>query len=238
MENVREEGYQIATLVVVVVTVLVCMCYLLIFVNPQVALNPFKPPLATPTAVALGLQRTWTPTFTSTPTQTLTPTLTPTPTRTPTVTPTPTKTPIVPTATTTRRPPTRTPLPPTAPPTPVYDFRLGRAVEEHENCGTWYLSGTVWNSADPNQGTRSGVLVRVWFGGQVQGTATTGSYGKTAGYWEWFFGKGTAGNGVVAVVDSNGNLLSPQVPFHFTANCNSGQGEAVNQVIIDFVATR
>ncbi len=67
-----------------------CICYLIIFEDPQVALNPFKPPLATPVRLAGILPPTEIPTaahaetptatpiFTSSPTATASPTATPT----------------------------------------------------------------------------------------------------------------------------------------------------------------
>ncbi len=104
------------------------------------------------------------------------------------------------------------------------------------NCGTWYLSGTIWNSSDPNQGVKPGVPVRIVFANSIQGTDISGSHsGKSPGYWEWIFGKNTAGNGYVQIVDSGGNALSPQVPFYLTSSCASG---GVNQITIDFVGTR
>ena len=241
MQEPQEELFQIATLVVVVLVVIVCMAQLLIFVNPRVAINPLKPPLPTGTPLPT-FPATYTPTETSTPTltlmptRTLTPTLTgtPTPPETPTSARTSTLTATLITPSRTRPPWTRTPIPPTPAP---YVFRLGRPVETHDNCGTWYLSGTVWNSSDPNQGTKSGVPIRVVFGNMIQGTDITGSHsGKSPGYWEWIFANGTAGNGYVVIIDSGNNVLSPQIPFNLTANCNPGQG--VNQVIIDFVGTR
>lgn len=42
----------------------------------------------------------------------------------------------------------------------------------------------------------------------------------------------------VAVVDENGNLLSQKVSGHLTKNCNPATGETLNQVFVDFVATR
>jgi hypothetical protein len=235
MQTAAEEGFQMATIVVVVLIVLVCMALALIFINPQVSLNPLKPPLVTVAVVIAELPPTWTPTPTNTPTLTATPTPTFTPTNTPTFTPIPTDTPPnTPTRTATRRP---TPRPATPVPTvPSFAFRLGRPVEVHDNCGTWYLSGSVWNSSDPSRGTRSGMRINVYFGNQYQGTDETGSHdGKSPGYWEWIFANGTAGNGYVVIVDSNGNALSPQIPFRLTANCNPSQGDAVNQVVIDFV---
>ncbi len=41
---------EITTVIVVVIIALVILCYLAIYINPQVFFNPFKPP--TPTAVS------------------------------------------------------------------------------------------------------------------------------------------------------------------------------------------
>jgi hypothetical protein len=75
---------EIATVVVVILIALVLLCYLSIFINPQVFFNPFKP--ATPIAgvtVTSALEPTWTPTPSATATNTATPTATWTPTATP-----------------------------------------------------------------------------------------------------------------------------------------------------------
>jgi len=115
---------EITTVVVVVIIALVILCYLAIYINPQVFFNPFKP--STPTAVSVITSivgPTWTATPTRMPTSTFTPTSTwtPTPRPTSTMTPTPTSTPTA-TATNTPPPPTATkkpkPKPPTATPTP------------------------------------------------------------------------------------------------------------------------
>lgn len=128
---------EIATVVIVVIIALVILCYLAIYINPQVFFNPFKPPQPTPEEVAQAtaiVGPTWTPTHTPTSTNTPTPTATwtPTPTPTDTATPTPTNTP-TPTATNTPVPPTATsrpkPRPPTATPTPwpyFYEYAGGR----------------------------------------------------------------------------------------------------------------
>jgi hypothetical protein len=115
MHTGSEEKYQIATLVLLTITGLVVVFYAIIFINPRVAFNPFKPPLPTATFIAALpiLQPTWTPTETSLPTLTTTPTSTatatlvvpplptlPLSTATSTLTVSPTATP---------RPPTRTP---------------------------------------------------------------------------------------------------------------------------------
>ncbi|OQY49040.1 MAG: hypothetical protein B6242_00705 [Anaerolineaceae bacterium 4572_78] len=94
-------------------TMLLCLCYLAIFISPDIPLNPYPPVAATArvesTLIAKALRNlpptptstgryppTWTPTTTSSPTWTLTPTETRTPTPTWTVsatkTPRPTKT--------------------------------------------------------------------------------------------------------------------------------------------------
>lgn len=85
----------------IILTLLVGLCYLVIFVNPQIMFNPFKPPqaiIAPTSTVAVAIKDTQPPpTFTPPPTYppTWTPTATPTPTstRTPTLTPKPTSTP-------------------------------------------------------------------------------------------------------------------------------------------------
>ena len=64
---------EIATVVVVVIIALVILCYLAIYINPQVFFNPFKPPSPTPEQVAQAttiVGPTWTPTPTSTATNT------------------------------------------------------------------------------------------------------------------------------------------------------------------------
>ena len=128
---------EIATVVVVVIIALVILCYLAIYINPQVFFNPFKPPSPTPDQVAQAttiVGPTWTPTPTSTATNTPTATATWTATPTPTSTPRPTETNTpTPTATNTPLPPTATrrpqPRPPTATPTPwpyYYEYAGGR----------------------------------------------------------------------------------------------------------------
>ncbi len=144
------EIYQIPMLFVVGVIVVVCMCYALIFVNPQVAFNPFKPILPTPTVLALVLPPTFTPTPSDTPTPTSTLTLTPTPTSTRTVTEIPTSTRI---PTVTR---TRSPRPPTAVPSP---FVYNAVNQGCFHSGGTFIEGTVYRN--PNE-RESGV--RVWLG--------------------------------------------------------------------------
>lgn len=103
--NRRSSGvlWNLLTVLVLVAAVCVVSYFLLIFVNPQSALNPFPPPtlppvLVLPTATSTPLNvlpPTWTPAPTLEPTITLTPRPTNTPTSTPTriVLPSPTQTP-------------------------------------------------------------------------------------------------------------------------------------------------
>jgi hypothetical protein len=98
-------------------TVLVLACYVAIFINPQLPINPFPPYVwvAAAPQVEEGRAATAVPTFTppSTFPPTWTPTLTPIPTL--TSTPRPTSTPVPPT-------PTPTPIPPTPRP-PQFTLR-------------------------------------------------------------------------------------------------------------------
>ena len=157
---------EIATVIVVVVIALVILCYLAIYINPQVIFNPFPPDTPTPDATGVSiLEPTWTATSTPedtatpTPTSTWTPTLVPTDTPTPTPTATATSTPVPPTNTPlppaptkrpTRRPPTRTPVPPQY----YYEYAGGRP-----NCERTLVWGYVAGAnglAEPNVQMRVG----------------------------------------------------------------------------------
>ena len=115
----------------------------------------------------------------------------------------------------------------------AYDFILGREPDRLPNCGTWYVSGTVYNNGSGSQ-RLNGVPVRIWAYGIEQGTDTTGVHGGRTGYWEWVFGKGSNVDGEVAVVNPDGSLRSPRIPFNLQSACNDNN---VNQVVIDFVGT-
>lgn len=207
MQSGAEEFYQIATLVMVVLIILVCLCAALIFVNPQVALNPLKPPIPTTTLVIAALPPTWTPTPTNTPTPTYTPTFTPspTPTFTPTFTPTPTHTPTntpVATPTSTRRPATRTPVPPTVSP---YIYNVVSNSCEHS--GGTYIDAYAQNA----QGELAGVQIRLGTqpGGDEVQTLTSGS-GPTPGKVTFVLRDSGArpGTWYVWVVDGSGRPIS------------------------------
>ncbi len=241
MDTVNEEFYQIATLVVVVVTVLVCMCYLLIFLNPQIALNPFKPSTVTPTFVAIGLQPTWTPTATFTPVPTNTPTVTPSVTPTSVATNTPPPTPIPPTRAPTRPRPTRTPGPPPAPPAPVSTFAYNTQRQGCFHAGGTFIEGTVWSSSGGSP--QAGVRVAMGSGpGPTYGGVyyqTTGNQGKSDGYYVFVIRENGAapGNYWLWVADGNGTPLSDPNAGKITTN-DIRSGDDPNSCwrgVVDFV---
>lgn len=233
MDRFNEEGYQIATLVVVVVTVLVCMYYFLIFINPQIALNPLKPPVPVATAVAVQLQATWTPTVTRTPTLTPTPSHTPTITLTPTSTATPTMT-RRPSATATRKPPATIAPPPPPPPTvSLYPYRAIKQKCTHS--GGTYIKGTVWINGAP----QAGVMVRVSTGPDV-GSVVTSDTTKVQSDGSTTYTIVLSGNGprpgtwYVWAADGSGAPISDP---HFSVQTNSlppDNGGACWFPIVDF----
>ncbi len=143
-----DETFQIATLVIVVLIVLVCMSYLLIFANPQVALNPLKPPIPTSTLIIAALPPTWTPT----PTDTTTPTATHTFTAMPTMTPSPTSTPTIAPSATPRLTRLPAPVAPVAP-TPItlpYSYRP--VLQSCTHSGSASIQGNVTKGGGPVDG--------------------------------------------------------------------------------------
>jgi hypothetical protein len=151
MRNASEDGYQLATLVVVVLTILVVIAYLLIFINPRVALNPLKPPLAATSTLAVAAVSTLPPTWTPTATETSTPTALPTSTSTstPTLLPTPTNVPPPPSST--PRPPTRAPAHVAPTPIPLsYSFRP--VLESCTHSGSAAIQGLVTSGGGPVDG--------------------------------------------------------------------------------------
>lgn len=174
-------------------TVLACLCYATILVQPNIPFNPLSPQRATevalanpvgPTAIIVTptLDQSYPPTWTPSPTRTPGPTKTPTDTRTPTPTrtSTSTRTP-TPTDTSTPVPP---PPPPTVTPTPT---PLPYVVSSHSgrnNCADIGLDGIV-NGPDglPLQGV------------QIQ-------YGEL----------GVAGSRFIATTDNNGRYAALLLP--------------------------
>jgi len=218
MQNTSEDGYQIATLVVIVLIVLVVVAYLLVFINPRIALNPFKPPLlATPTlAVAAlpALPPTWTPT----PSVTATPTLTATPTSTPTLTPSPSPTAEPASATpATPRSPTRTPAP--IPPTPIplpYAFRP--ALESCTHSGSTVIKGRVTSGGGPADGVHIRLATSPDPGAVVdERTVGRDSDGSTTYAFVLSLGSLAPFNWYLWVTDAQGATLSDP-NFHISMN--------------------
>lgn len=151
MQDSSDDFYQIAALVVATLTVVAAIAFALIFINPHIAFNPFKPPtVPTPIIIALPtLQPTWTPmpTATNTSTPTLTPTSTATPTHTATPTNAPTNTPAP-----TVRPATRTPVI-ALPPTPIPSAFAYRSILRSCSFGSpTQIKGKVTSGGDPVDG--------------------------------------------------------------------------------------
>jgi hypothetical protein len=241
IEPDRDQFFQYATYGVVGLTLVICLCYSLVFLNPRVnPIGALQPPTVTVVAKVFELPPTWTPTATvmptDTPTDTLTevPTLTPLPTNTPRPTATQTSTRVPPTRVPpTRRPPAPPPpAPPLPSPIPAAAHFVQIKVERSKNCGTWYLQGTVWDQGY-GQGFVPGTLVRVWVGDAIYATDTAGSHNRNnPAYWEVLFPDNQAQDGSVGIVDGNGNLLSPRYAFHLTKGCTGAS--SVNEIIMDF----
>lgn len=222
----------------------------------QVYLTPPEVAVATPTPIR-------TPAFTPLPTDTPTPLITPTPTNTrvvlpatPTPTFTPTFTPVPPTPTFTPAPPTPTSPPPTATPvpptptntptftptptatptpTPTLPYSLYETIRYENNCGHTWLDGTVWDASGAPQ---PNVRVRAWTYGNLLADKVTGYNPTSAGYYEFILDAVPPGPREVmvevAIVDENGNLLSPKISAQTTAtDCDNPNGR--QRVIIDFI---
>lgn len=211
--------------VVIGLTSLTCLCYLAIFLVPEVPFNPYPPSHATawaatanpvivtgPTEPASApptsiFGPTWTPTITPIPTDTPTPTETrtptPTATNTPTSTPFPTRTPTN-TATPTV---TNTPLPPTATPLPPYRILSQRG---EPNCEVLRVTGIVYG---PDGLPLSGVTMQVGelnVPGSRFNTAPTDANGR----YIWDFGGPTDREQVWFVVPlENGQPAVEQFTF-------------------------
>jgi hypothetical protein len=166
LSQIDDRVLEIVTILVVMMTIFVCICYAAIFRNPYAAFNPFKPPTATPWGMAQGppptFPPTWTPTVTGiptdTPTATNTPTVTNTPTPRDTSTPFPTRTPTVTETGTPTATPVDTPTP-TPTPGPRYTLDGGKLPEPITHCEYTEIRVHV-NDFDGLP--KSGVGVRIW----------------------------------------------------------------------------
>jgi hypothetical protein len=157
MSRLNNQTITILIAIILGLTLLSVLCYLTIYIQPNIPFNPLSPNRATAVAILKTSEATvivfssYTPdtsypaTWTTTPTKTPGPTKTATDTRTPTPTKTatPTKTP-TPTKTFTPLPPT-VPPPPTATPTPLPYFVTSHSSEN--NCADIGLKGII-NGAD------------------------------------------------------------------------------------------
>lgn len=245
-----DEKYHIATLVVWTLTGLVIVFYAIIFINPRVAFNPFKPPLPTSTLVAVLtiLPPTWTPTTTSAPTLSATPTLTatatrvippmtiapPTATALPTVTPSATPRPATPTRTT-----TPTALPTTiAPPTIQVTTYPYRPVFSCTHSGSTQIKGTVSSGGQPQEGVRVRVATSPDVATVIEEQFTRRQPDGSAGYAFILKAIGAfdpPATWYVWIVDGTGAPLSDP-NFHFqTNNYPPDNPRACWLAIVDFV---
>lgn len=206
MQNPSEETYQIATLVVVVITVLLVITELLIFVNPRVALNPFKPPLEATATVAIAAVPTFPPTWTPKPTDTAEPTLTPTS----SVTPTPSSTPTTPptaTSSATRRPAARPPG--STAPTPIAPAYTFKTVISCSHSGTTAIKGQVTSGGN----AVDGIHVRLATGSDTSNIVDEQTVKRDANgnaVYAFVFGAPSSGSYPwhVWAADAQGNALS------------------------------
>lgn len=222
-----EEKYQIATLIVWTLTGLVIFFYALIFINPRVAFNPFKPPLPTATLLAAlsTLPPTWTPPAPSSPIPTAT--LTEIPTATRVILPAPTLAPAAATATPTltatptARPPTRTPAPTLAvPPTPIPSPYAYRARLSCSHSGSTQIKGSVSSGGQPQEGVRVRVATSPDVATVVEEQFTRRQFDGSAGYAFVLRATGAfdpPATWYVWLVDGAGNPLSDP-NFHFQTN--------------------
>ena len=180
----------ILTVLVMLLTVLVLLCYGVIFFQPRIFFNPFKPGPPAEEQLAAMLTRQApppgtpaTPTATNTPS--LPPTWTPTATGTPTNTPTATATP-TPTSTPTRKP---TPKPPPAPGEHYFVLSTGVQPSTYRyptlDCQWMGITGFIY---DKDGLFKKGVTVKVWLDGWSGTTAVSGAYDEYVGH-----GKGEPG---------------------------------------------
>lgn len=224
IEPDRDQFFQYATFGVLGLTLVVCLCYALIFINPRAnVIAALQPPTSTVAVQALQFPATWTPTATRTATRTFTPEPTSTATPIPSKTPLPTWTPV---------PRRIAPPPPPAPKPGAATTFVAVKREKYPNCGTWYVQGTVWAKGE-GSGLVPGTLVRVWWNGGEYKTVSAGSFGKNSdGYWEVLFPKNSEGSGQIGIVGSNGAGLSPRYDFNLTRSCKSDSD--INEWIVDF----
>jgi len=236
--NVSAFVWNALTLLVLLTAICVGLTFLMIFINPASAFNPFPPPTIPPT---LGL-----PTITPTPYSVLPPTWTPGPTQEPTVTPTPraTSTPL----------PTETPFSLFTPAATLtetqvvggmpYAVAAGSpvaisSVTFHPEAGcSWIgVAGQVLDMSGAPVST--GVLIQlsgVYAGEFIEATSLTGiapQYGL-AGYEFYLGDKPAASNKTlwIQLLNQEGGPLSEKIYFDTFEDCNR------NLVFINFKQVR
>jgi len=243
LSRIDERVALFATVVFLALTVMTCLCYLTIYINPYMPLNPFPPPreeeVASPTPsrpedTVATFPPTWTPTHTATPTDTPVPTETPTITPTATDTPTPTFTP---TATRTPAPPptatrTHTPTPsPTPWPYVQHGYTYMLPNDKNEAGCSWL--GVGGQAYDAQGIPLPGVSIRCWSGG-FEGTSVSGGHSEygPAGWEVYLYDQPRDATWNCQVMEG-GTGVSPVVTFTTTTNngCN------LNSVRIDFKRT-
>jgi len=199
MGGMSDKAATVLIIIFIGATLLMCLCYAAIFVQPEIIFNPYRPsdaatrismtliasqptlamPQGTPTEPFF--EPTWTPTVTPTPSATATPTetRTPTPTSSPTPTPTqfPTRTPL-PTSTNTPPPP---PPPTDTPAPPLYS---PSNIRTEANCDVVRIMGRVFDSQGLPLG---GVTMQVGEVG-VTGSVFSTSPSDANGRYVWDFG--------------------------------------------------
>lgn len=223
--------WNVLTGVVLLITACIGLVYLMIFVNPQTALNPFPPPTLPPT---LSI-----PSATPTSRNELPPTWTPAPTEEPTVTPTPrpTNTPF-PSPTSIFVQPTDTA---TAGPTPVFSFVLQSGSPEaipniyHPELGCNWM-GVAGQAVALNGGPATGLIVQVGgtlenrlFETRISLTGAVPQYGQ-GGYEIQLADKPIDSKGTlwIQLVDVSNLPFSDKIYFDTFADCKK------NLIIINF----
>jgi hypothetical protein len=233
--------FNIATIIVLLAALCLCLVFLGLFVNPNAAINPFPPPtqvgvlqLPTATWTPLQLPATWTPTTTVQPSATSTPA--------PSVTPGVVDTPItLPsatsqfTATVTPRP-SATPKPTGAPFTASVVAVDGTILDANHGCTWWGVGGTA---VSLNGNPVTGLVVKlagVLPSSQISMLTVTGTapiYGQSG--YEFKLGdqpQVTTHALYVQLLDQAGLPLSEQIYFDTLADC------AKNLILVRFKQVR
>ncbi len=227
MDN--SEAFQVPMLVTAGLILIVCMCYLLIFINPYVVFNPFQPPIPTATrGVALILPPTWTPTGTTIPPSTFAPSITPIPALTSTPTRMATKSPMI---TRTR---TRTPIPPAPPPSP-YVYQT--VYQGCQHSGGTFIEGTVYRTAAGEVESGARVAMSSAPSGAEVFIESTGRSRNSGYYLHVLSPDGPRpGTYFVWVVDFGGNALSDPYAGRVTTNSlDANTPSSCWRATVDFV---